>query len=506
MTRSQTAAVIAACMLGPVGTVTAQTQPYQSTQRSIIGTGLGQTELPRGGVFEPRVEVAVQYAANIELADEGQPQIDMAGIEMAPGFYASYASDSVVTAIDYSIIGRFWDDSDFDDVSQRLNANGQWFAVPEWVSIRGQASYSDAVIDPTVGLNYGGIGVFGMSNLQEVATANVSPILQRRFGDFEFITEYAYGRTWFLDQGKGQPVVGLVIDEDSTDQSANVSFGTAETDSKISGKMFYGWSRSEYETALPFEYERAGMDAAVRISRTLFFVGDLGVESDLEANTTEGGLDSDFWSAGLRWVPNDRTMAEARYGERFFGDSYRFIATHRARLLEFNASYTEEPTVQTRELSLGGFEPGQLPPPAQDADFGRLTSSPFVSKEARAVVTAAGSRTTIGLTGFQWERDYLSDLLQDETQTGVSLDATRQLMSNLSADFSVGYSDYERDDLSLDPGDTGTASDYDTQVLLRLNRMSGASLTLSGEAGYLTRSGEADYDGWWVALRLRWVP
>ena len=113
---------------------------------------------------------------------------------------------------------------------------------------------------------------------------------------------------------------------------------------------------------------------------------------------------------------------------------------------------------------------------------------------------------SIGLTGFQWERDYLSGLLQDETQTGVSLDATRQLVSNLSADFSVGYSDYERDDLSLGPDATGTASDYDTQVLLRLNRMSGASLTLSGEAGYLTRSGEADYDGWWVALRLRWVP
>ena len=199
-------------------------------------------------------------------------------------------------------------------------------------------------------------------------------------------------------------------------------------------------------------------------------------------------------------------MAEARYGERFFGDSFRFSATHRARLLEFNASYTEEPTVQTRELSLGGFDPGQLPPPVQDADFGRLTSSPFVSKEARAGVTAAGSRTTIGLTAFQWERDYLSGLLQDEIQTGVSLDATRQLVSNLSADFSVGYSDYERDDLSLDPDATATASDYDTQVLLRLNRLSGASLTLSGEAGYLTRSGEADYDGWWLALRLRWVP
>ena len=507
MTRSQAPALIAVCALAAVGTTTAQTVPYQSAQRAGAGLVLGRSELPRGGVFEPRVEAAVQYAANIELAADGEPQIDTAGVEVAPGFYASYSSDAILAAIDYSIVGRFWEDSDFDDVAQRLSANGQWIAVPEWFGIRGQATYADAVIDPRDGLNYGGLGIFGTGNLQEVATASVSPILQHRFGNLEVVAEYAYGRTWFLDQGKGQPVTGFVSDEDSTDQSASLSFGTWERGSQISGRVFYDWERSEYETALPFEYERAGVDAGFRISRTLVFVGDLGRESDLDASTTEGGLDSDFWSAGVRWEPSDRTVAEARFGERFFGDSYWFSATHRARLLEFSASYSEQPTVETRQLSLGEFEPGELPPPVPDADFGRLTSSPYVSKDARAGVTAVGSRTRLGLTGFQVERDYLSGLRPDEIGTGVALDATRQLASNLSADFAISYSDYERDIVPLDPDlSGGSSSDYDTVVLLRLNRTAGSHFTVGSEAGYLTRSGAIEYDGWWVALRLRWTP
>lgn len=508
MNRIQAAAMMAAAVLEILGAATAQTVPYQSSQRRTVGTGLGQVELPQGGFFEPRVEAAVQYASNFELAADSEPQIDTAGIEVAPGFYASYSSRTAVGAMDYSIIGRFWDESDFDDVSHSLTANGEWSAVPEWFAIRGQASYQDAVIDPRNGLNYGGIGVFGPGNLQEVATAGVSPIFQRRVGDLEFVAQYSYARTWFLDQGKGQPVIGFVTDEDSTDQSANLSFGTAttEADSKLAALVFYDWERSEYETALPFEYERAGVDAAVKLSRSLALVGDVGRESDLDASTTQGGFDSDFWSAGLRWKPSDRTMAEARYGSRFFGDSYLFSATHRARMLELNASYSEQPTVETRQLSLGDFEPGQLPPSVPDADFGRLTGSPYVAKDARAGITAVGARSTVSLSGFRFERDYLSGLRSDETGTGVTFDATRQLASNLSCDFTVSYSDYERADDVLDSDAFGSLSDYDTQALVRLNRASGVHFTLGGEAGYLTRSGASEYDGWWVALRALWKP
>jgi hypothetical protein len=485
--------------------------PYQASQRHEIGSGLGQSDLPRGGVFQPRVEAAVQYASNVNLAEDSSDELGMAGLELAPGFYASYASATALAVIDYSLIGRVWEESDYNDVSNRLSANGQWDFVPEWLSLRGDASYTDGIVDPRAGLNYGGLGIFGSSNLNEVATASISPVFRHRFNDLEVAAQYRYGRTWYLDEGKGQPTVGFTYNQDSVDQSANVSAGTAaDTGSRLSASVFYDWQKSEYDVALPFQYERAGIDLGYRIGRTLTVVGDAGLESDLDESSTAGGLDSDFWSAGLRWDPNDRTSAEGRYGQRFFGDSWSLSASHRARLLEFDASYSEEPTVETRTLSLGEFNPGELPGWFPGDEFGRFNSAPFIARNAAAGVRAIGSRTRVGLRGYQQERDYLSARLRDETTLGVTFNAVRDLASNLSADFELSY--YDRDyAFDQDVTDEQFDSTYqDVQAIFRLIRSTGERLTLTGEAGYFTRDADSvagnDYDGWWIGLRARWIP
>ena len=248
------------------------------------------------------------------------------------------------------------------------------------------------------------------------------------------------------------------------------------------------------------------MDVGLKFARSLWLVGDGGQESDLDESTTQGGLDIGFWSAGLRWEPNERSSAEVRYGKRFFGSSYSVKLEHRARRLELLASYSDQPTVETRTLSLGDFSPGQLPPGVPDIDLGRVPSAPYVAKDARAGVVLKGSRTTLRLTGGQFERDYLRAGRYDETDTSGSLGVTRQLASNLTADLTITYTDYERILDSVGPLPPVSSDDYDTQAILRLNRRSGDRLTLTGEAGYLQRAGDTEYDGWWVALRARYTP
>jgi hypothetical protein len=105
------AAAVAAALVSAVA-AQAQTVPFQSSARQSYGTGFGQEALPRGGMFRPRVETAVQYVDNINTASKGENQINTWGLELAPGFYAAYSSNSVTAAIDYSVIGRAWDDSD----------------------------------------------------------------------------------------------------------------------------------------------------------------------------------------------------------------------------------------------------------------------------------------------------------------------------------------------------------------------------------------------------------
>ena len=83
--------------------------------------------------------------------------------------------------------------------------------------------------------------------------------------------------------------------------AADVNIGLVPEATKGYGKLFYTWEHSDFENALPYEFERAGFDGGSELSRTLTLVGDVGKESALDVNTSEGGLDSDFWSAGLRW-------------------------------------------------------------------------------------------------------------------------------------------------------------------------------------------------------------
>ena len=508
--RTRGVATALAALLALPAAVFAQTTPYQSPQRAMVGTGFGQVDAPRGGYVEPRLEVAAQYADNINLAEASAGQVNTFGVELAPGIYASYSTDRVSAALDYSLIARAWEDSDYDDLGHQLAANGRWTALPELLYLDADASYGDTVIDPAQGLNYGNMGVFGQSNMAEQATASVTPQLRKRFGILEFNAAYSYGRVWYLDKGKGQsqtPTVSVLSYDDSVDQRANVSLGTDREGRKLNGRVFYEWDKSEYDRAVPYEYERAGLGASFLMTRTISFVGDVGKESSLDQSTTQGGLDSDFWSAGLRYAPDPRTSFEGRYGERFFGTSYSGSISRRARYIDVTASYSEDPNVQTRGLSLGEFDPGTLPPGTDpNIDGGRFNAQPYVSKDARIDVVAKGSRTEITLNVYDTRRDFLRDAFGDEHGTGVYLSASRQMASNFSIDGSAAYMDISRGASTtvLDP--LADSHDYDTQFIFRANQTFGPKLTASLEAGYLNRSGSTNYDGWWIGLRGRWQP
>lgn len=482
----------------------AQTLPFQSERRGEYGSGPGQTDLPQGGRFLPRIEASVQYADNLTLAESGEEKVTATGLEVAPGFFASYASDLAYGAIDYSLIGRVWDEDDLDNVSQRLMGNGRWHLVQELFYVDGQASYLDSVIDPSGGLNYGGIGIFSPENLVETATASVSPTLRKQFGGIEALADYSYGRVWYLDVPDDLDGIGVLGTDDSTDQSLRLAVGTADSDAPLTGRLFYDWEKSEYERALPYRFDRLGIEGDWRMTDALAFVGDAGVETALDENTTDGGLDDEFWHLGLRWKPDNKTDAEVRFGQRFFGDSYFLSVSRQSRILQFEASYSEMPTIETRLVSIGDFEPGNIPIDLPSLNASRLSNSPFISKDASLGVAAQGTRTRVGFKLYEYRRDYLRSFRFDEVRTGGELSATRQFGSKLSGDLEATYQDYEGANPAVATADADHF--YDTQIIFRLNQGWSSKLTSSLESGYFSRSGDEDFHGWWVALRTRYVP
>jgi hypothetical protein len=486
----------------------AQNIPNQSGRRAEFNRSFGNEELPPGLMLEPRVDWAVQYAENTNLASSNGES--SAGVELAPGAYVSYNTARFRGALDYSLIGRLWDDGTLQDVTHDLAANGRWVAIPELFSVSGDASYGDTLIDLQQGGNYGNLGVFNSGNISERATASVRPALEKRFKDFQFRALYEYGQVWYFDQGNGEPnsTFYTVSQEDSTNQAADVSLALVPGQRRYWGKVFYEWNRSDFDLSIPYQFERAGLDGGTELTRTLAFVGDVGVESALDESTSAGGLDSEFWSAGLRWENSGRTSLEARYGERFFGSSYSATFTHTARLLRFNASYSQEPDVDNRRINLAAFDPGELPPWFDpSADAGQYNSQPFVGENAHVGLTAQGNRTTLGVRAFDTNREYLSDLIGDEQGTGVAIIGTRRLAVNSSADFRLSYVDSQRDATffvvgqPIDPSHT-----YRTELTLRANRDFGPRVIVSVEAGYFNSAGTEDYDGWWAGVRGRWLP
>jgi hypothetical protein len=118
----------------------------------------------------------------------------------------------------------------------------------------------------------------------------------------------------------------------------------------------------------------------------------------------------------------------------------------------------------------------------------------------------------LSLDAYREERDYLDLPTQDETSVGAVFRAGRELASNLRGDFELSYYTYERTVPSALPGARLLTNDRDTQAVLTFTRTSSPRLSLIAESGYLTRSrdadigGTADYDGFWLILRVRWTP
>lgn len=484
----------------------ASADPYQFDLRSKFMREPNTEQRPPGLDLKPRIDTAAYLVGNINLAEDSSEEIDTAGIEGAPGLYASYRSNRADAQLDYSLIGRAFEASEYDSVSHLLSADGSYMAIKDLFFINAQAGYSDAIIDASRSTNYGGTGLFDRSNVQEVGRASVTPSLTHQFGAFRFDASYTYGRVWYFDSDdvdNTDPIFLVGFDEDSEDQRFNVSLGTSDLDNAATLRGFYEWQDSTFETSQPFRYERAGLDTSLRLTRTLRLVADGGVETDLTETTTDGGLDSDFWHAGLRWEPDSRTSVEARYGNRFFGDSYSFEARRESRLLTLRASYLEDPEVETRRIGIN-FDPDDFPLPPPD-DFAVFSSSPYVRKDAVLTAIVEGARTHVRLDAFDRNREYIQELLPDEERTGVRLSVVRDIGSDLYGEIAGRYEDITQGQRIQLPENPVIFRGYDRDVMLRITWEAFLNFQASAEGGYLARSGDRDYDGEWFAVRLRYT-
>jgi hypothetical protein len=479
---------------------------YHASVRNRFETEFEKPEPKPGLTIEPRIESALMFVGNINLAEDSADEVDVAGIEASPGIYATYFSPRAQGALDYTFIGRVFEDADYNDVSHRLAANGSYTLMPDWFYVRGQASYTDTIIDPALGSNYGGVGLFNETNLAEVASALVEPAMHHQFRDFAVDARYSYGRVWYLDSpdAPSSPLFSGYND-DSENQRALLSVNTVDPEAPTAARAYYEWQASDFDRSIPYRYERVGAELSIRLVESLRLVGDGGLESDLDEDTTDGGLDVAFWHAGFQWRPDSKTSLDARYGERFFGESWSVEFSRDASWLTIKGSYIEDPEVETRRLN-ADFDPGSLPLPGPDPGFSFFSAFPYVRKDGTLALIATGARTKLRLDVYDLKREFINVFPPDERTQGVRFNALRDLgTSNLYLELDARYDDIERGRRNLDITDTRLVHDYDTEAMLRISWEAYRNFVGSAEAGLLTRSGDRNYDGEWLAFRLRYT-
>ncbi len=307
--------------------------------------------------FTPYVTLGEIYTDNVALAPEGQEESEFITL-LNPGFTLYQDRGRVKANVAYQMQNLFYaDDSDFNETFHQLDAFAVGEIVREHLFVDATSTIAQQVIDAerTAALN--NFSVTG--NRTDAITAAISPHLHQKFGaSTQALARYRYGIVDFDDDEVS--AFNNVAAADATVNGGILAIGTQLREEKrLSWLAAYSQDRVDSEGVDAVDkFEEAGLRLDLRLTRT-FGLTALGGYENNKFERTETSLDTtgEFWEAGTFWQPTARDSIEARYGERFFGNTYFLSWGHAGRRFATTIAYSEDVTTLAQTL-LG--ESGEL--------------------------------------------------------------------------------------------------------------------------------------------------
>jgi hypothetical protein len=270
---------------------------------------------------------------------------------------------------------------------------------------------------------------------------------------------------------------------DAHNRDLDASVNSPSDDPGTSWNLAYRSDEVKYEAFEQYKYEALTAGFGIPITTQLRLLAEGGKESDLTQNTAAGGLDSTNWRGGIRLTPNPNDTFEAWYGHRFFGKTYSAHLTHKARLLQVNLQYDEEPITEAQRVALRTVIPGELAPPPTP-DVNRPTPQPFLNKYFYATVELVGRRTSLAFEAYDSRRIYLTQDITESTRGGgMNLSRRVGSRSNLSLSLNLAKSRFRDGDGS-----------HDYVGVLEFDRQFSRTVSGVARALYLERTGTVGGD------------
>lgn len=277
--------------------------------------------------FSPEVSSAVTYTDNIYQTEKGQ---DALILSVTPGFrLVSKGSRRIQATVNYGLTGvtRIARGTTHD-IYHNLGAIGKAELVEDFLFIDGTATISQELIS-----------LFGSntdartndSNRATVGAYSLSPYIKKRLGTF------ANAEARFTTSGA---IFG-------SNSASNLN-SNALVASLYSGTRFNDWNWGiEYsnrqlsiKNGTDASFESLTGTLGFMVMSKLRLLGIYGVENNdyIGAANTSGPR----YGVGLTWIPSRRTSLSATIGERYFGRTYGFSASHKTRTSSWGLSYSED--------------------------------------------------------------------------------------------------------------------------------------------------------------------
>jgi len=348
-------------------------------------------------LFAPALTVRHTITDNVTLASEGEEQTENAS-QLVPSFTFCQNRHWLQTQFDYSAqLIHYWNDSDRNEVYQQAQTRNTAVLVDNTAFLDLDAGLSQQ--PKSLQSAFSGDNELVTGNREDVVNFRVSPYLNQELGRVGSTrVRYAFEGTRHDEQSRRNTTrhIGSLrltspaaVDPLSWTGSVRSEQVERNEDNRAVDDTTY--------------FDDAYLELGYRVWGRLTLTARGGVETKNVPNGSEDRFGSEYWEAGGRWT-NGRTSIEARYGERFFGDTYYGAISHRAGHLTGELSYRETQEIRTNRSGV----PPQIQGTAFEDAFQEAREPAItISKRLNASATYEKGRSTVTVNAFDDRAEFL---------------------------------------------------------------------------------------------------
>lgn len=417
----------------------------------------------------PNLNLNETYSDNITLAPQGSKKSDWV-TQINPGIALSGTGSHLKVNVNYAMQNLVYAEGSSQDLTRhQLDANANAELIDNLFFLDGRASISQQNAFLLGQHAVDNINVTG--NRTDVKTYSLSPYLRHGFSNF------ASSEVRYTHNEASSGTSGL---SDSRTDNIQLQLNSGSAFRTLGWGLNYSNEKNDYTTIQNTDRESLSGNLNYAVSPKLNLTATGGYEKN---NYISIGAkpEGSFWTAGLAWAPSTRTSIDASAGQRFFGNTYSFNASHKSRKTLWSLGYNEDITT-TQSLfsdsvltdtasSLNQLWAAQIPDPIARQLFvdsfiqnnglplflsrpvNYLSNRTFLQKRLHGSVSIAGKKNTLILSLFSALRDAQTPQAQDTALLGTVNQAMNdktkqvggtalwnwQIGSRTSASFSAGY-------------------------------------------------------------------